>query len=410
MVAGHANASRRYEILISNLASMFLLEAILPGKVELDSVRSRFPVFKKKIYLNSCSQGALSDAVQDSLLQHIQTWHEDGSPWDAWVEKYEAARASFAKFIGARPEEIAVLSCASNGISAIASSLNFTERRRKVVMGEFEFPTMGQIWLAQQVRGAQIQFLAAQDGRIPASEYAKAIDDQTMIVPVTGVCFMNGARSDVPAVVKIARERGALVMLDDYQDCGTRPVDVKALDLDFYVTGALKYLLCPSGIAFLYVRPELIKKLTPTITGWFGQENPFAFDVKHFSPAMSARRFESGTPPVPQVFAVPAALDLLGSVGFDRIAEHVATLAQALMAGARKLKIRIKTPADSRGPLVVLQVKDSEAAVKKFAAHNIVVSNRMDGLRISFHFYNNIDDVRAVLDLLEKNIDLAVTQ
>jgi selenocysteine lyase/cysteine desulfurase len=389
---------------------MFLLEVILPGKVELDSIRSRFPVFKKKIYLNSCSQGALSDAVQDSLLEHIRTWNEDGSPWDAWVEKYDAARASFAKFIGARPEEVAVLSCASNGISAIASSLNFGERRRKVVMGEFEFPTMGQIWLAQQVRGAEIQFVAAQDGRIPANEYAKAIDAQTLIVPVTGICFMNGARSDVPAVVKIARERGALVMLDDYQDCGTRPVDVKALDLDFYVTGALKYLLCPSGIAFMYVRPELIKKLTPTITGWFGQENPFAFDVKHFTPATSARRFESGSPPLPHVFAVPAALDLLGSVGFDRIAEHVAALTQALMEGARKLKIRIKTPADSRGPLVVLQMKDSEAAVKKFAAHNIVVSNRKDGLRISFHAYNNIDDVRAVLEMLEKNIDLAVTQ
>lgn len=382
----------------------------MPGKVELDSVRSRFPVFKKKIYLNSCSQGALSDAVQDSLLDHIRTWNEDGSPWDAWVEKYEAARASFAKFIGARPEEVAILSCASNGISAIASSLNFAERRRKVVMGEFEFPTMGQIWLAQQVRGAQIQFVAAQDGRIPASEYAKAVDDQTLIVPVTGVCFMNGARSDVPGVVKIARERGALVMLDDYQDCGTRPVDVKALDLDFYVTGALKYLLCPSGIAFMYVRPELIKKLTPTITGWFGQENPFAFDVKHFIPAMSARRFESGSPPLPHVFAVPAALDLLGSIGFDRIAEYVATLTQALLAGAGKLKIRIKTPTDSRGPLVVLQMKDSDAAVKKFAAHNIVVSNRMDGLRISFHAYNNIDDVRAVLEVLEKNLDLAVTQ
>lgn len=380
----------------------------MPARTELDSVRARFPVFKKKIYLNSCSQGALSDSVEEALLAHIRSWNEDGSPWDRWVEQYEAARASFARFIGARPEEVAVISCASAGISAVASALNFGGPRRKVVMGEFEFPTMGQIWLAQQSRGAEIQFVAAQDGRIPVGRYSKAIDDQTLIVPVTGVCFMNGARSDVPAVVKLARDRGALVMLDDYQDCGTRPVDVKALDVDFYVSGALKYLLCPSGIAFMYVRSELIESLTPTITGWFGQQNPFAFDVKHFDPATSARRFEAGSPPVPHVYTATAALDLLGSVGFDRIAGHVASLAQALIVGAKELKITIKTPADSCGPLVVLQMKDSEAAVKKLASRKIVASNRMDGLRISFHFYNTLDDVRAVLEVLGKNIDLAV--
>ncbi|NDQ55458.1 MAG: aminotransferase class V-fold PLP-dependent enzyme [Acidipila sp.] len=380
----------------------------MPTCTEFASVRARFPVFKNKIYLNSCSQGALSDAVEASLLQHIRSWHEDGSPWERWVEQYESARASFARFIGAQPDEVAIVPCASTGISAIASALNFSGQRRKVVMGEFEFPTMGQIWLAQQSRGAEIQFVAAKDGRIPASAYAEAIDERTLLVPLTHVCFMNGARSDVPAITKLARDRGALTMLDDYQDCGTRPVDVKALDLDFYVSGALKYMLCPSGVAFLYVRPELIRSLTPTITGWFGQRNPFAFDVKHFDPAVTARRFESGSPPIPHVYAVPAALELLGSVGFDRIAEHVATLAQALLAGARELKIKIKTPADTRGPLVVLQMKNSEAAVKKLASHNIVVSNRMDGLRVSFHLYNTLDDVGAVLEVLQENLNLTV--
>jgi selenocysteine lyase/cysteine desulfurase len=207
----------------------------LRARAEIESIRNRFPVFKNKIYLNSCSQGALSDSVEEALLEHIRTWHDDGSPWDRWVEQYEAARASFANFIGAKPDEVAIVSCASAGISAIASALDFGGGRRKVVMGEFEFPTMGQIWLAQQVRGAEIQFIASQDGRIPASEYGKAIDETTLIVPVTGVCFMNGARSDVQAVATLARERGALVMLDDYQDCGTRPIDVKALRFDFYV-------------------------------------------------------------------------------------------------------------------------------------------------------------------------------
>jgi selenocysteine lyase/cysteine desulfurase len=376
---------------------------------DIESVRSRFPIFKRKVYLNSCSQGALSDTVDAALQAHIRSWHEEGSPWDRWVEEYEAARTAFARFIGASPEEIAIVPSASAGISAVASALEFGERR-KVVMGEFEFPTMGQIWLAQQRRGAEIQFLEAQDGKIRAAQYADAIDAQTLIVPLTHVCFMNGFRSDVKAVSKLARERGAFIMLDDYQDVGTRPVDVKALDLDFYVCGALKYLLSPSGIAFLYVRPELIEKLTPTITGWFGQQNPFAFDVRHFLPATSARRFEAGSPPVPHVFAATAALGLLSQIGFENIAQHVAGLAQALVEGARKLGIKTKTPTDTRGPLVVLQMKDVEKVVAKLAEQNIVCSNRMDGLRVSFHVYNHLDDVRAVLDVLVKNLDLTVRE
>jgi selenocysteine lyase/cysteine desulfurase len=236
------------------------------------------------------------------------------------------------------------------------------------------------------------------------------IDEQTLIVPLTHVCFMNGFRSDVQGVSRLARERGALIMLDDYQDCGTRPMDVKALGVDFYVSGALKYLLSPSGIAFLYVRPELIQSLIPTITGWFGQQNPFAFDVRHFDPATTARRFETGSPPLPQVYAVSAALELLGSVGLDKISEHVASLARALVAGARDLKIKIKTPADGGGPLVVLQMKDSESVVQALAAQNIVVSHRMDGLRVSFHLYNTLEDVRAVLGVLNENLHLAVCE
>ena len=374
---------------------------------EIESARAHFPVFKNKIYLNSCSQGALSDAVEASMQEHIRSWHEHGSPWERWVEEYEAARTAFARFIGATPEEVAVIPSASAGINSIASALDFG-KRRKVVMGEFEFPTMGQIWLAQERRGAEIEFLAAQNGKICPDCYSRAIDDQTLIVPLTHVCFMNGFRSEVAPIVKQAHERGALVMLDDYQDCGTRPIDVKALDLDFYVSGALKYLLCPSGIAFMYVRPELIRQLTPTITGWFGQQNPFAFDVKHFDPASSARRFESGSPPLPHAIAITTTLELLARVGFDQIASHVAALTRALMDGARQLKIKMKTPADSCGPLVVLQMKDAEAVAKKLASQDIVVSNRMDGLRVAFHAYNTIDDVHAVLAALEKNIDLVV--
>ena len=373
----------------------------------IETIRAQFPIFRRKIFLNSCSQGALSEAVEASLLAHIRSWHEQGSPWDRWVEEYENARTAFARFIGAEPDEVAVVPSASAGINSVASALHFG-KRRKIVMGEFEFPTMGQIWLAQRPRGAEVKFLEAKNGRICAECYARAIDEQTLIVPVTQVCFMNGFRSDVASIVKEAHERGALVMLDGYQDCGTRPMDVKALGVDFYVTGALKYLLCPSGIAFLYVRRDLIRSLTPTVTGWFAQQNPFAFDVKHFEPASTARRFEAGSPPLPNVYCIPAALSLVEGVGYAAVAEHIQTLSHALIEGARNLDIEIKTPLDSAGPLVVLRMKNAEAMVQKMAAHNIVVSNRMDGLRVSFHLYNTFNDVGAVLDLLKQNLDLVV--
>jgi selenocysteine lyase/cysteine desulfurase len=374
---------------------------------QVKNIRTRFPIFDNKVYLNSCSQGALCDLVKNSLDEHSQSWDQLGSPWDLWVEKYEAARSAFAAFINAHPDEVAIVPSASAGINAIASAFDYRERKR-VVMGEFEFPTMGQIWLAQRSRGAEVRFVESTNGCLPPASYEEAIDSESLLVPLTHVCFMNGHRSDVAAVTNIAHQQGALVMLDDYQDCGTRPVDVKRLQLDFYVSGALKYLLSPSGIAFLYVRRDLIDSLIPTITGWFGQTNPFAFDVKHFDPAVNARRFEAGSPPVPQAYAVLAALDLLTSIGPAKISAHVGALAQAYLKGARDLQIKCKTPLNSQGPLVVLQMKDAEAVVRRLSDEGIVASNRMDGLRVSFHLYNTLGDVQAVLRILESNLDLTV--
>jgi len=374
---------------------------------QIKEIRSRFKIFKHKIYLNSCSQGPLSDAVQAGMEEFMASWHEQGSPWELWVNRYEEARSAFARFINASPDEVAIVTSVSAGINGIASALTFQERK-KVVMGEFEFPTMGHVWLAQRSRDADVQFVAADGNRIPAANYEKLVDHNTLIVPLTHVCFKNGFRSEVNAITQIAHRSGALVMLDDYQDCGTRPIDVKAMDLDFFVTGTLKYLLGPPGLAFMYVRKELISSLVPTVTGWFAQANPFAYDPKLFDLSPTARRFESGSPPVPNVYAALPGFQLLQEIGMENVAGHVRNLAQSLLRCTHDLGICIKTPADSTGPLVVLQSKDSSLLVQKLAEDNIVASNRHDGLRISFHVYNTMDDVQAVVEVLKKNIDLMV--
>jgi len=374
---------------------------------QVQETRSRFRIFQRKIFLNSCSQGALSEDVQAGLEEYVTSWHEHGSPWQLWMERYEQARAAFATFIHASTDEVAIVTSVSAGINGVASALHFRERK-KVVMGEFEFPTMGHVWLGQRARGAEVQFVGAEGNSIPNVNYEKMIDRTTCIVPLTHVCFKNGFRSDVGAITKMAHQAGALVMLDDYQDCGTRPVDVKAMDLDFYVTGTLKYLLGPPGLAFLYVRKELIPTLAPTVTGWFAQTNPFTYNPQHFELSPSARRFESGSPSVPNVYAAVPGFQLLQKIGMKNIAEHVKSLAQSLLHHARNLGILVKTPTDTAGPLLVLQSKDSTLLVQKLAAAGIVASNRYDGLRISFHVYNTMNDVAAVVDVIKQNLDLMV--
>jgi selenocysteine lyase/cysteine desulfurase len=175
---------------------------------------------------------------------------------------------------------------------------------------------MGHVWLAQQRRGAEIAWARADGETLPVAAYAALVDNRTRIVPVTHVCFRNGYRADVRGLVELCHQRGALVFLDDYQRSGTAPLDVHALGVDFMVTGALKYLLGPSGIAFLYVRRRLVEELTPLVTGWFGRVNPFAFAPQQLDWSTTARRFETGTPPVPLAYAARG-LDLLDAVGLD---------------------------------------------------------------------------------------------
>lgn len=375
---------------------------------QISAIRARFPIFRTTVYLNSCSQGALSDAVDASMRELLEGWHRLGSPWELWVEQYEAVRREFAEFLGADPDEVAVVPSVSAGVSSLATAFDFGGRKT-VLMGEFEFPTMGHVWLAQEPRGARVVFLDSVDGRLPAEQYQRAISRDTLIVPVTGVCFMNGFRSELAQIVAAARAHGAYVLLDDYQDCGTRPRNVKELDVDFYAAGALKYLLGASGIAFLYVRKELIAGLQPAVSGWFAQQNPFAFATRHFEPALSARRFEAGTPPIPSVYMALAGLRLLREIGLANVAEQVRRLTGALLDGARAMGIRIKTPADSVGPLVVLQARDAAALVQLLAKDGIVCSSRHDGLRISFHVYNTAEDVALALRALERHRDLLIT-
>src|SRR5439155_10392465 len=173
--------------------------------------RARFPIFGRRVYVNSCSQGALSADVEGAMSEYLQSWHESGSPWELWVEKVEELRTVFARTIGADREEVAVVPSASAGINTIASALRFDGPRSRVVLGEFEFPTMAQIWLAQERRGAEIAWARAAGDRLPVEAYEKVVDDRTLVVPATHVCFRNGHKTDIEALTRLCHDRGALI-------------------------------------------------------------------------------------------------------------------------------------------------------------------------------------------------------
>jgi len=368
----------------------------------VDAFRARFPILARRIYVNSCSQGALSTDVEQAIARFTASWHEHGSPWEEWVGEVERLREVVAILIGADADEIAVMPSASAAITAVATALRFDGARRRIVLGDFEFPTMGHVWLAQQARGASVTWVRSQGDTLDVDAYAAHIDASTLIVPATHVCFRNGYRLDISRLVALSHERGALFLLDDYQRTGTGPLDVHALGVDFMVTGALKYLLGASGVAFLYVRRELIQRLEPLATGWFGRENPFAFAPDRLDWAPTARRFETGTPPVPNVYASRAGIELLQSVQRGAVEGRIRELVERFHRGAQEGGLDVLTPADParRGPLVVVHSSHATETVSRLERSGIIASARGTGVRVSFHAYNNTEDVDAVLQAL----------
>jgi selenocysteine lyase/cysteine desulfurase len=371
-----------------------------------ERVRARFPIFERLTYINSCSQGALSDDVREAYSRYLSDWDEHGAPWEYWVAQLVAARASVAGLLNADEDEIAITTSVSAGVGALTSAFSFDGDRDKIVVSDFEFPTIGQIAHAQERRGARVEHVPAEaDGTIPLERFEAAIDEHTALVAVTHVCFRNGARLDVEPIAALAHEQGALLLLDAYQSVGSLPVDARGLGCDFLVGGALKYLLGSAGLAFLYCRRDLVDRFSPTATGWFADQNIFEMDIHDYSPASTARRFEAGTPPVPSIYAAIAGIELMRETGIEETEKHVRGLTELLMEGLDELGAKAVTPraASERGALTCIASTDAEALVATLAKQGIVTSSRDGNLRISPHCYNAAEDIEAVLQALREH-------
>ena len=369
------------------------------------ALRKEFPVLQRKTYLNSGSYCALANEVRAAFDAYMEDRLAVGANWDVWVTKNESVRNLTAQLLHATPDEIAVTASVSAGLNALASALRFDGPRNKVVVSDFEFPTNAQIWHAQEPRGARVVHVPrAADGYIPAEMFEKAIDEQTQLVAITHVCFRNGAKLDIPGIVRIARAKGAMVLLDCYQSVGSLDIDVKKLDVDFAVGGMLKYLLGTAGIGFLYARDACVKSLVPTNSGWFAQANIAAMDITANRPAPNARRFEAGTPPVVNCYAAEAGLKLMLKVGTEAIGKRNFALTRRCMERLEEIGWPSITPQqdERRGATVAVPSRDAARLSVELLKQDIVTSHRDDNLRASFHFYNNDDDVESFIAAMKE--------
>ncbi len=370
-------------------------------RYDLEGWRRRFPILQQVVHVANCSQSPQSDATRDAAMAYLDSWNQMGMDWDRWVEEIGLAKAEFARLINANVSEIAIGTSVSELTSAVASSLPLTGGRRKVLVTDAEFPTVGHVWLAQRKYGATVQFLPLAGAGIEVDEYRRHVDRTTLITSVCDVYYYNGFKQDLAAIVPVIHEQGSLVFLDAYQGIGTHPIDVKALDVDFLAAGNLKYLLGIPGVAFLYVKPGLTPHLTPAMTGWFGQRNPFAFDIHNFEYAPDARRFDNGTPPVLTAYIARAGMRIINEVGVERIEEWTERLSARCLEGAAARGLEVASPADVRrkSPTTAIRVPGSSHDVElALRDRQVIASARSDVVRVAPHFFTRLEDIDYVLD------------
>jgi selenocysteine lyase/cysteine desulfurase len=366
--------------------------------------RSRIPLLEHAIPMNNCSQAPLTDATRRAADAYLESWGRHGMDWEAWIAEVELARRSFARLVNADPDEIAVTSSVSHAASALASALRFDGERRRVVASGAEFPTVGHVWLAQRERGAHVDWVPLSSaGAIDTARYEAHVDARTLVVSACHAYYVNGFTQDVGAIAELAHAHGALLFVDAYQTLGTQPIDVRALGIDALAGGTLKYLMGCAGIAFLYVRRELAESLRPTVTGWFGRADPFAFDAASLDWGPGARRFDGGTPPVINAYIARAGLEIIHQVGPHSIQAWTRVLSERLInrGTARGLTLHGVSDPAGKAPTTAFRVPGDSAEVeRRLRARGVIGSARGSVVRLAPHFYSTLEDVDRSLDAL----------
>ncbi|HKK09065.1 MAG TPA: aminotransferase class V-fold PLP-dependent enzyme [Gemmatimonadota bacterium] len=368
---------------------------------DLGAVRRRIPLLRRLVPMNACSHAPQSEPARAAAEAYLRSWDERGMDWDAWMETVEAARAAFARLVGGEPEDVAVATSVSQATSSVASGLDWSGERRRVLASGAEFPTVLHAWRAQERLGADVVPVPlGDDGAVPPLEaWEAALDERVAVVSACRGHFRDGALQDVAAIAQLAHAAGALLYVDAYQSLGTAPFDAPSSGADFVAGGCLKYLMGIPGLAFVWVRPGLAGRLRPALTGWFGRQDPFAFEGR-LDWAPGARRLDLGTPPVLEAYVARAGMAWLMEVGLDAIGAWNRTLTARLLEGSRSRGLRTLGPADParKTPSTAVVCEDAHTAEAALRERGVLASARGPAVRLAPHFYSSLEDVDRALD------------
>ncbi len=369
----------------------------------LESYRDRFPILEHTTYLINHSLGAMPVGAEEGLLRYAREWRERGvRAWaEGWWETSTAVGDQLGRIVGAAPGTMAMHQNVAVAQAIVLSCFEFEPPRNRIVYGEGEFPSVRYLYQAQRRRGADVEIVADE------AAVLEAIDERTLLVPISHVLFKTGEIQDVKAIVQRAHEAGALIVLDAYQSAGSVPLDVTSLGVDFAVGGSVKWLCGGPGAGWLYVRPDLAERLEPTFTGWQAHARPFAFEPEQ-DYAEGAARFLTGTPNVPALYAATAGYELVEEVGVERIRERsleqTALLVELLEAAG--FEVLSSRDPDRRGGTVVVRTPEAEAVYRELGAREIICDFRPDaGIRLGPHFFNTDDELRYAATQIAEIID-----
>jgi kynureninase len=379
--------------------------------------RAEFPILERTNYLISNSLGAMPRGVYDAMRGYADTWATRGVR--AWEERWWVLGAEVGDELGALMNaprgSVSTHQNVTTCQAVVASCLDFSGKRNKVVYTDMNFPSVMYFWEAQRATGAQVHMVKTDDGvTVPTERLLDAIDEQTLVVPVSHVIFRSSFINDAKAIIERAHRVGAYVVLDTFQSLGSVPVDVQRLNVDFACGGVLKWLCGGPGVAYLYVRPDLGKKLQPRFTGWTAHQQPFNFEIGPIRYTDPPYRFMNGTPHIPSLEAARPGLTIISEVGVEKIREKSRRQTARLIELADQRAWRVNTPRDpeQRGGTVSIDMPDSQEVCGELLKREILVDWRPKaGVRFSPHFYTKDEEldvaISAVEDIL-KNRAMAV--
>jgi len=375
---------------------------------ELLKWREEFPILDRTTYMISNSLGAMPRRVYDEMRAYADSWAERGvRAWEeGWWGMAVGVGDKIAPLIGARPGEISLHQNVTLTQAVISSCFDFHGPRNKVVMVEPEFPSIQYFYHEQRRHGARVEVVPTPDHiRIGLDRLLAAIDETTLLVPISQVLFRSSFIVDARAVIERAHRVGAHVVLDAFQAAGTIPLDVRSLGVDFVVGGVLKWLCGGPGVAYLYVREDLRGKLRPSLTGWMAHQRPFAFETGVIDARGDSLRYMNGTPHIPALFACQPGLDILNEVGIQAIREKSMGLTARLMEGAKSRGWHVNTPDNvaERAGTVSVDCPHAYEVCRELLARDILVDFRPKaGVRISPHFYNREEECDFTLAQMEE--------